>query len=97
MQNQPVTEPVRGRLKFATQVHAEAVSIVALRGLAHSIGDADTGAQVRAKIAHLIADKAQRMGLNGGDFEPAMDRNFAAIEAVDAALTRILHAPEAAP
>lgn len=88
---------MRGRLKFATQVHAEAVSIIALRGLARSIGDADTGAQVRAKIAALIADKAQRMGLDGSNFEPAMDRNFAAIEAVDAALTRIMHAPEATP
>ena len=88
---------MRGRLKFATQIHAEAVSIIALRALAHSIGDGDTGAQVRAKIAGLIEEKSQRMGLNGEDFEPAMDRNFAAIEAVDAALTRIADAPETAP
>lgn len=84
-------------MKFATQIHAEAVSIVALRALARSIGEFDTGAQVRARIAGLIADKAQRMGLAGDDFEPTMDRNFAAIEAVDAALTRILQSPELAP
>ena len=92
---QPVTEPGRSRLKFATQVHAEAVSIVALRALAGSIGDHETPAEIRARIHRLIEVKADAIGLNAGDFDADMDRNYAAIEAADRCLEKILKATRA--
>lgn len=87
---QPVTEPGRSRLKFATQVHAEAVSIVALRALASSIGEHETPELIRARIHRLIAVKADAIGLNAADFDAGMDRNFEAIEAADRCLEKIL-------
>lgn len=92
---QPATDQGRGRIKFATQVHAEAVSIVALRALAASIGDHETPADIRARIHLLIGVKADAIGLNAGDFDTGMDRNYEAIEAADRCLEKILEAARA--
>lgn len=84
------TEQRRSRLRFATQVNAEAVAIVALRAVMRSIGDHETPQQIRERIRDLIAVKAQRMGLDVPEFDAKLEESDAVIAAADKALEQAL-------
>lgn len=88
-----VIEPQRrSRFRFASQVHAEACTVVALRALAGTIGDDESPAAIRERILRTVAIKTAAMGIAPDDIAPTMDRNFDAICRADALLNRIIEA-----
>jgi hypothetical protein len=73
----------REKLRVASQVHAEAVAIVALRAVSGSITDADTPAAIRERIKDLIAVKASWITCEDKDFDALLGDTAGAVRAAD--------------
>lgn len=80
----------KSRLRFATMINAEAISIIALREVLRSITDQDTPEGIRQRIRDLIAVKSAAMGLDVQDFDSKLEESDAVIAAADVALQAAL-------
>jgi len=80
----------RNKLRTASQVHAEAISIIALREVHRSISDGDTPEGIRQRIRDLIAVKSTAMGLDAQNFDARLEESAEIIAAAEAAYQKAL-------
>lgn len=85
------TDPKANQVRFAAQVHAEAVAIIALRAVAGTIHESDTPAGIRERIKDLIAVKAAGIGLDGQNFTAVVEDASTLIGKADEALNTIMN------
>jgi len=78
----------RGKLRAASQVHAEAISIIALREVLRSITDYDTPEGIRQRIRDLVAVKSTAMGLDAQNFDAKLEESAELIAQVDQAIQK---------
>jgi hypothetical protein len=77
------TERSVTRVKVASQIHAEVVSIVALRAFGDCIQDSDTPTVMRSRIRKLIVLKLGLMGLRADDLDEAVNDTALLMERAD--------------
>ena len=80
----------KSRLRFATMINAEAISIIALREVLRSITDYDTPEGIRQRIRDLVAVKSTAMGLDANEFDSKLEASDEVIKAADAAFEQAL-------
>lgn len=78
------------RVRVASQVHAEAVAIIALREVCRSIGDHEKPEAIRQRIKDLIAVKAEGIGVDEGNFNEVVERAHEVVQAADDALADVI-------
>lgn len=94
----PRTDQPRKGPKFASQVNAEAVAIVALRALMHTITDHDTPLAIRERIRDLIAVKSAFLGIDPSELDTALDSPDDVVATTNAELKKALrHARQVQP